>query len=746
MNFQSGNNDKNWKAPRRTGPESRSATAIRSKDEITLSELRQILGRRRAPLFVCIALGILGAIVVSVCLPTRYEAVARLTVDMEPSRGAGVEALAEAAGVADATILQTQVSILQTDSLAWELIRTLRLDQRQETVPRSFLGSPVCRSAADQSIDKVSTECRQQLLDEFRKRLHVQSIPRTDIIEIRYRCRSRELAAQIVNTMTALYVERNFQSKYQSALKSSGWLAEQLEGVKKDAQAAQNKLLKYREQTGVTGIEGGPSLLLAHLSGLNQQLVAAESERIVQEALYRTALTGDPEALDTTGSTLQVLHSEEVALQNQYAQLEPKYGDAYPRVIQIKEQLAKAQEATAAELQHTVVKLKNLYEAGLKNEQLLRTEVQRQKQLLYASDEAGMQAALLSRDVEASNELYKQVVKRLKTGGILAGVNGPDITIIDPAAVPAVKAEPHAALNLLAGIAVGSLFGLALCGLLEGSDTRIATMNEVMELCPLAGVGIIPCLNGKRPLSRLASPANRNGLTGIEALEQPASPTADAYRSLRTALIHAGSGVSPKVILITSPLSREGKTAASANLAVVFAQMNRRVLLVDADLRRRSLSCTFDCLRAGGLSRALAGEDHRPYCLSQPRLPGLYILPAGDGQFNPPDLLDSPRMRELIAQWRAEYDDVIIDAPHVIGLSDSVILSTMVDTVVLAVRTGHSRRNDINSVIEVLNSVGASLSGAVVMDMGTGGLSADARSRSHQHSTELGTEYGNAPV
>lgn len=743
MNFQSRNNKKNWKTPRRTGPESRSATAIRSKDEITISELREILGRRRAPLFVCIALGILGAIVFSMFLPTRYEAVARLTVDMEPSQGAGVEALAEAAGVADATILQTQVSILQTDSLAWELIKTLRLDRRPETVPRSIvIGSPVCRSAADQSIDKVSVECRQALLDEFRKRLHVQAIPRTDIIEIRYRCRSRELAAQIVNTMMELYIERNFQSKYQSAVKSSGWLAEQLQGVKKDAQTAQNKLLKYREQTGVTGMEGGPSLLLAHLSGLNQQLVAAESERIVQEALYRTALTGDPEALDSTqGSTLQVLHSEEVALENQYAQLQPKFGDAYPRVIQIKEQLAKAQEATKAELQHTVVKLKNLYEAGLKNEQLLRTEVERQKQLLFASDEAGMQAALLSRDVEASNELYKQVVKRLKTGGILAGINGPDVTIIDPAAVPVLKAEPYLALNVLGGVVIGSLFGLVLCGLLEGSDTRIATMNDVMELCPLPGIGIIPSLTRKR-----SSSGNGNGLTGIEALDQPESPTADAYRSIRTALIHAGSGVLPNAILITSPLSREGKTAASVNLAVVFAQMKRRVLLVDADLRTRSLSRRFNSLRAGGLSGALAGENYRPYCLVEPRVPGLYILPAGDGQFNPPDVLESPRMSELIAQWRAEYDVVIIDAPHVIGLSDSVILSTVVDTVVLIVRAGHSRRNDINSVMEIFNSVGASLSGAVVMDTGTGGLGGNASSKSEQHSNGLGTEYGNAPV
>ncbi len=234
MNFQSRNNKENGTTPRRRGPNPGSATAIRSKDEITISELWQILARRRVPFFICVALGILGALIVSVSLPTRYEAVGRLTVDIESSQGAGVEALAEAAGVADATMLQTQVSILQTDSLAWEVIKTLRLDQRQETVPQPFvIGSPVCKSTTNQSIDEISTECRQMLLDEFRKRLHVQAVPRTEIIEIRFRCRSRELATQVVNTMAALYVERNFQSKYQSAMKSSGWLAGQLDAVKK---------------------------------------------------------------------------------------------------------------------------------------------------------------------------------------------------------------------------------------------------------------------------------------------------------------------------------------------------------------------------------------------------------------------------------------------------------------------------------------------------------------------------------
>jgi capsular exopolysaccharide synthesis family protein len=314
--------------------------------------------------------------------------------------------------------------------------------------------------------------------------------------------------------------------------------------------------------------------------------------------------------------------------------------------------------------------------------------------------------AVLKRDVDASNELYEQVVKRLRTGDVMAGISGSDVTVIDPAAVPTRRAEPHRFLNLVGGITIGALCGVALCGLLETTDRKISTTNAVAELCPLPGVGMIPKFSND----------NSTKLLPIAALDLPDSQAAEAYRSLRTALLHQGPGEPAKVILVTGPSADEGKTVSSINLAIVFAQMNRRVLLVDTDFRKKTLSRYFSAAAGGGLSAALTGGSPSSYFLSPAGMPNLTVLPAGEESAIPPDVIDSSRMRELVAKWREEYDQVILDATHVLGLSDAVVLSTMADTTVLIVRAGYGRRQDVLRVLEVLDGVGAKVSGAVVTD------------------------------
>jgi capsular exopolysaccharide synthesis family protein len=200
----------------------------------------------------------------------------------------------------------------------------------------------------------------------------------------------------------------------------------------------------------------------------------------------------------------------------------------------------------------------------------------------------------------------------------------------------------------------------------------------------------------------------------IVCLDQPESGMADAYRWLRTSLLLSTPGTPPKVLLVTSPQPRDGKTTTSINMAIVFAQKQKRVLLIDGDLRRTALHHYLDVQPNGGLSAALVGEDPSQFYVPHPRLPGLTVLPAGRRPPKPPDLLDSDRMRDLVASWRQEFDQVIIDSPPVIGMSDAVILATMADTVLLVVRSHQSRRQDLCLAQEILAKVDAHIGGAIV--------------------------------
>jgi capsular exopolysaccharide synthesis family protein len=691
-----------------------------SRNEIAISEIWHVIRRRHMPFLCCLMAVVLLSLVYSLILPVRYEGVGRLTVDFSSSNALGAsEGIAEATGVDANTKLQTQVNVLETDTIAWDVITRLRLDQSPDAAPhRHILGKAECLSPANLPASGIGPECRRILIDEFHSRLRVQPVSRTEIIEIRYRSKSRELAAKVVNTLADLYVERSFQTKYNAAIRASNWLSSQLDEVKRDAETAEQKFINYQKSTGLIGTDESHNILVERLGALNQQLVVAETERVVKESRYRIAQEGDPEAIAQVvpGGTLQTLHNEEVQLRGQYADLNSKYDENYPRVVAVKEQLAEAEKAMTAEMAQTLTRLKREYDSSLTSEELIRNEFEKQKQEVYDTSEASVQIALLKRDVDASNELYEQLIKDLKEAGILAGIRANTVTMIDAASLPIKPVEPGWARNIAWGIIVGLVAGLGLCFILDSIDTTIKSLKDIADFCPLPALGIVPKIAEPNSRLRSGSDMEDTGRPTIAVLDQPNSETADAYRSLRTALQLSNPGSPPKVVLVTSSLPREGKTTTSVNLATVYSQRNAGILLVDGDLRRGDLRQYFKYGKNPGFSEALAGEDPERFYVTHPNLPNLTILPTGTRPPQPPDMLDSDRMRQLVMRWREEFRTVIIDAPPVIGMSDAIILATMADIYVLVVRARQSRRQDVIRAAELLMRIKHGQSGGILIN------------------------------
>lgn len=685
-----------------------------SRNEITLSDLQQILIRRQKSLLACIALGVLTGLVFSILLPKRYEAAGQLSINFEPSQASGVEALAQAVGVSDPTKLQTQVSIMQTESIAWEIIKRLRLDQETDALPREFvIGAPICMTPKGLPVERVTVECRERLLEEFRERLHVQAVPRTEIIEIRYRSRSPQLAVAVVEAMGKTYLENAFDSNYRAANRSHLWLSGQLDDLKRESQEAQRRLIAFQKKSGLIVSDGGQSLQLAQLNVLNQQMLVARSERIVQQARYQTSLTGDPEAMVgiQQGSTLQALHAEEVSLANQYAQAQSKFGDAYPRVREMKELVEKAHEATVVELRHTQQKLKTEADASVRAEEMIRTVFEGQKQQVFDSSDATVQLAILRRDLDATNELSAQLAKRMRLSGATAGINGLDIRVIDPPETPVAKIEPHPVLNLTGGLIIGVLCGLALCGVLEAADSRLATVRAVDRTSPIVGAGVISTreLNtGRVDLSKY--------LGGMDTSRAGSGEAVTSYQAIRTSLVHGQASGAPKTILVTSARAAEGKSTVAVNLALSLLLLERRVLLVDADLVGSGFSRYVTDEGGPSLSVMLRSAIDQLPTLSSDDTSGLKVIVAGPPLSAGVDLLESQRMLDLIYAWRGQFDHVIVEAPQILDSSDAVVLATAVDAILLTVRVGHGRQRDLDTCIDLLASVGASITGAVVTE------------------------------
>jgi capsular exopolysaccharide synthesis family protein len=195
----------------------------------------------------------------------------------------------------------------------------------------------------------------------------------------------------------------------------------------------------------------------------------------------------------------------------------------------------------------------------------------------------------------------------------------------------------------------------------------------------------------------------------------PKSEIAESYRALRTSILLSSLGAPPQTILVTSALPQEGKTTTSVNCAIVLAQQGGRVLLVDADLRRPAIHDSLGIRADGGLSTLLAGQSKpEQVIVSSPQLPNLHVLPAGPPPPQPAELLSSDLMKQHLAEWRKQFDHIVIDTPPALSVTDAVALSIVADSVVLVIRSGFTSREALRRARDLLLRVNAKVTGVVV--------------------------------
>ncbi|MBE3590401.1 MAG: CpsD/CapB family tyrosine-protein kinase [Firmicutes bacterium] len=204
---------------------------------------------------------------------------------------------------------------------------------------------------------------------------------------------------------------------------------------------------------------------------------------------------------------------------------------------------------------------------------------------------------------------------------------------------------------------------------------------------------------------------------GLIAADDPKSPAAEAFRTLRANLQFIGLGEAVRALLFTSAGPRDGKSFVASNLAWILAQMDRRILLIDADMRRPTMHKMFRISNRHGLSTALAGAVEWREAVQATRTPSLAVLPGGPVPPNPAELLSTPRMHQILQEARASYELVLIDAPPVLAVADTVELAPHVDGVILVVRSGHTVNELAKQAKEALDHAHARCLGVVLNDL-----------------------------
>ena len=682
--------------------------------ELMPAEIWRMLRRRKLVLAGSVlACTLLAGLYVVIKSPS-YEATARIEVSPAGTNSLGLDQLASRALAPSepAIQLQSAVTVLESNTIALGVMKQLGMAEKKD-----FAGRWVQPRGTNPS--ELPPSARDQLLRRFHQALKVEIVPKTDIITVRFRAKDPELAADVVNSAVSSYAERNFRSSYDSATQVSNWLSRQMDDLKIKANDSQEKLAELQKQRGLIGVDETDNIVTDKLKGIDEQLTSAESDRIMKEARYRIAASGNPELIASMvpEPTLQVLRSQQAELRVDYARLNTKFGSGYPKLAELASQMSQVESAIGDELKNLAERYKNEYLAAANAEKMLRARFEEQKQKAYDLNQGAAQYAILKHEVDATQELYQTLELKLRQAGIVAGLASANIAVVEAGQLPSEPVDPRPLLDLLAGLAAGLGLGLLSALGLEALDSTIRSSDEAEMVSGLPALAVIPQVGAGEPGApwKKLPPEQRTAQLCLIAFQKPLSQAAESYRSLRTSLILQGAPEPPKVVAVTSSLPLEGKTLTAVNCAAVLAQQGARVLLVDADLRRPSLHKAFGIPQDPGLSDILAGAcTESAATVTAEAISNLSLLASGGPADYPAEMLASDKMLELMQHWRSQYDYVVLDTPPVAMFTDAVVLGAQADAVLLVARASTTTRQMLRHTRDVLQRANLHIAGVVL--------------------------------
>lgn len=707
--------------------------------EIDLLAYWRVLVKRR-----WLVLGVLGAVVAlallaTLMMPPLYRATATLQIDRDTVQVMQVEGMANAEA-ASPDFLTTQYELLRSRALAERVANELQIDDataerlRSATWWQRALAALRPQAAPDEAAAQAGDDpdagadamaSLRNATALVRDGLTVDPVRNSRLVRVHFDSTLPAFSARVANAVADGFIASAIERKFDASSYATRYLEEQLRLMKGRLEESERALVAFATRENIVATdETGVSLEGRNLGALNAALAAAQDDRIRAQAAWRQVSGGGAlPAAAIANSILNSLQQQRAGLQAQYQQQLQVYKPDYPSMQQLRGQIEELDRQIEQERGAVRASIRAEYDAAQARETMLTQQLAALRTQTLDVDKRAIDYNILRREVDTNRQLYDGLLQRYKEIGVAGGVGNNNISIVDRAIAPSGRFKPNLPLNLAIGLALGLALGALAAFVAEFLDDTLKSPEDVEQHLRLAVLGVIPHLRRQ---------------SVDDALADPRSAFSESYRSVRTALQFSTDSGVPRTLLVTSPSAAEGKSTSALTLARNFAQLGKRVLLIEADLRNPSLHRTIGVRAETGLSSVLAGAAGIEQAVLATDDERLKVVLAGPLPPNPAELLSGSRMLSMLSAAAEKYDQVIIDGPPVLGIADAPILSNLVGGTLLVVQSGKTRIKAAQTALKRLAAARAHVIGGLLTHH-------DAKVAGYGYDYESYYAYGTAP-